>query len=727
MRLSSRALFALMLIGLSLGGQLPAGETVASAAPRVAAAPAPFTVPVTAETPNRTYGAWHSAALGGGGYLQQVCWAPSDPRRMYVSSDVGGLWRSDDGGQRWGMLHGALPAEAASYSIRGLAVDPTDADRLLVAADSGIWLTTDAGRSFRLVQKLSLRGNGEFRWDGRVLLHAPSDANIVYAAGMNDGLFVSTDRGQSWTRIGPEGINPVDLCVDRADARKLWLCAAPLKKSWNNPHDLRGGVFASEDGGANWQEVAGVNLHEIRQSPWDRQTLFGLDPKLQAMRSQDGGKTWSRFSDGLAPREKGSDRTDGVYQAIDIGPDFVLLGSTGGNFYRLGATDASWQKVFTRDPARVEEGEWWGSLKRTYPHFGSALGWVQISPHNPAHWAFTDWYALYRSDDAGQHWRLTIDGIEMTVVHCLAQDPGNPRTVHTGVADVGYFRSEDGGMNYRQGGEGISNNVKHITLCPARPQRLYATGPQTWNWFANQLFVSDDGGKHWKRPAQKNLPDLKNRRCNTVAVHPRNPDEIYLTISGKIEKNGGGVWKSLDAGESFVWLGEGLPAQPKFFRTDIWVSGPEIAASADGTLVCISVDTGAAAFFDPQAGRWQPIGFKGGLNAVAADPLRPGRFWAARKENGLWRSDNGGRDWTQAAKEPAEHLAVDQSRAGRVAFNGQDGIRVSNDDGANWRKLPDTLPYRHPRNVLAFCGERLIAGTGGNGLFWIDLPSGGTR
>src|SRR4051812_33187501 len=47
---------------------------------------------------HRRYGAWRSGAIGGGGYLQHVVWAPGDARRMYLTSDVGGCFRSDDAG-----------------------------------------------------------------------------------------------------------------------------------------------------------------------------------------------------------------------------------------------------------------------------------------------------------------------------------------------------------------------------------------------------------------------------------------------------------------------------------------------------------------------------------------------------------------------------------------------------------------------------------------------------
>ncbi|HEY9249050.1 MAG TPA: hypothetical protein VIO38_07960, partial [Rariglobus sp.] len=95
---------------------------------------------LSAGTPeHRVYGSWNSSVIGGGGFLQHAVFAPSDPRRLYLSSDVGGLFRSDDNGATWHMLHGSLPADAGNYSVRGVLVDPRNADRVTIATDTGVW------------------------------------------------------------------------------------------------------------------------------------------------------------------------------------------------------------------------------------------------------------------------------------------------------------------------------------------------------------------------------------------------------------------------------------------------------------------------------------------------------------------------------------------------------------------------------------------------------------
>lgn len=671
---------------------------------------------------HRQYGAWNASVIGGGGFLQHAVFAPSLPSRLYLSSDVGGLFRSDDSGATWHMLHGALPAEAGNYSVRGVLIDPRDADRVTIATDTGVWRSADAGKTWTRLLAARFDGNGEHRADGRVLVASPGDSDKLYAAAIDTGVHISSDGGKTWRTTGPAGLFPVDLLIDQRNPRRLWLSARPSKPWWSGKA-FSGGFYFSSDAGETWEKLADNGLREIVQDPNDPSVLIALKPGPdRVVRSTDLGRTWTRFDKGLAPAPSGYEpRKDGSYNALATGPDFTLLGGNGASTYRLDHGAASWEKV-AWTPADISEGEWWGSLsKHGYPHFGSELGWLAVNPANPSHWVLTDWYALYRSPDSGHSWQLAIDGIEMTVAHAVAGDPTNPNLVHLGLADVGYFRSTDGGATFQLNKNGISNNIKHIAVSPSRPSRLYAVGPREWHWHANQVFVSDDSGESWRRSPMTGLPDMKDRRCNTIAVHPARPDEAWLVLDGPVRPEKGGVWRSTDAGASWTWLGAGLPEGAGLFRTDIWVAGPEIAVSTDGSALAGSDDTGRLFAFDPQTARWNEIprlSPDGGVNAVAADPSAPGRYYVARKEGGLWRSDNAGRDWSRVSALNTWSFAIDPRDPRRLALNGDAGIHLSADAGRTWRRLDAGLPYRHSRNVLAFAGDRLVVGTGGNGAFW---------
>ncbi len=73
--------------------------------------------PASAAPPK--YGPWQSCRIGGGGFLQHVVFCPSDAKRIYLTSDVGGLYRSDDRGVTWRMLHAGCPPKPAAIRSAG--------------------------------------------------------------------------------------------------------------------------------------------------------------------------------------------------------------------------------------------------------------------------------------------------------------------------------------------------------------------------------------------------------------------------------------------------------------------------------------------------------------------------------------------------------------------------------------------------------------------------------
>jgi hypothetical protein len=219
------------------------------------------------------------------------------------------------------------------------------------------------------------------------------------------------------------------------------------------------------------------------------------------------------------------------------------------------------------------------SAPGAWQHFGAALGSISVDPRDPSHWFFTDWYAAYQTRDAGKHWELSMDGIELTVLHTLAQDPTDPGVVHMGMADNGYLWSETGGDRFQSAK--ITANMKSIALSPKLPSRIYGVGDGIGGqWSSNQVFISIDRGKTWTKSPMQGLPDTKEFKCNTIAVDPNEPYTVYLAVSKDVAPGKGGVYKSIDGGKSWAWMGQGLPTEGgQFFRDDIWGIGRELTVA----------------------------------------------------------------------------------------------------------------------------------------------------
>lgn len=680
-----------------------------------------------------TYGAWRSSKIGGGGYIQNVVLCPSNPNRAYAYVDVGGLYRSDDGGRRWKMLHGNLPPQPGVYEVRGLSVDPRDDRRLLAAIGSqwseslGLFQSRDGGQTWRKVLSARYMGNGPERWTGFVITRHPQNPDVLLTATEGTGVFRSSDGGDTWTKLGMEGLHATDIRFDHLNPNRVWLCAQPFN-DWLNGEKkpLAAGFYRSEDGGARWAKLMDESPTEILQVPWDAEGVLGI-VKGRVQISPGGGAVWNDFSRGLPPAGDQSHTSEARFEALAAGPDFVVTASQRGTFYRWNKGETAWRKIEREGVEELYEGEPWLSRMRpnSFQHFGAALGSITVDAKNPNRWFFTDWFAIYETRDAGKHWRLSMDGVEVTVLHTLLQAPDDAGVVHLGMADNGYLYSENGGERFHS--PHANANMKSIATSRALPNRIYGAGDRgNGQWKSNQVWVSIDRGHSWTKSPMSGLPNMETNNGNTIAVDQRDPYHVYLALSHEVKAGGGGVWESRDGGKSWTWMGQGLPEDDSYFAESIWGIGREIAIDNNGALVAISRDKSKVFRFDAATKTWKSAIWNGGKPwSVQSDPQTTNRFWIG-SSNGVWRSNDGGATWAKVLSSDARHVAVDVANARRLAVGTKDDILLSVDGGANWKAVGTQMPHRtYP--LVAFAGERLLAGTSGSGAFWMPLSPQGEK
>lgn len=701
---------------------------------------------LVASSDETSYGGWKSSRIGGGGYIVDLI-PTSNAQVYYTHTDVGGFYRSDDGGATWRMLQGALPATRGNQEPRSLVVDPRDPNTILVANGShwqntreGVFRSTDGGQTFERTLEAAFAGNGNERMWGRVLAVDPNNPDVVLAGSMGDGVFRSADFGKTWQNVGLDKTNPTDIKFDTLTKGRVLLTSRPYRFFLLGKSDvvLNPGFFESTDSGKTWSAlITDKNApFEMLQAP----AAFGYDwiaifPPCNVMRSKDGGHTWSPFEEGL-PQDTAGHKANiidasGVItpwgsiapftiSALAAGPDFLLAGAGDGSVFRRGKNDAGWQKV----PGRAVAPETWYGNSGNRPgwvQFGKAIATLVVDPRDPTTWWMADWFMLWKSKDSGKLWNYSGDGLEVTCLHNITQAADDPGLVHMGMADNGYFRSTDGGASFSQVWKVITNNIKDIAVSPIDPSRLYAIGNAVnGHWYSSQVFVSDDRGTSWRAAAMGGTRDVESRRNNSVAADPNARDTVYVTIAGK-PGDRGGVFRSTDAGESWTPLNDGLPDEP-LFRADIWHVGREIAASKDGTLVAFSHDLSRVFAFDPKTASWTEVVVPMKTpNAVAADPFVSGRYLLAAREGGVFVSEDGGKIWTPAGiSTDSRHVAFDKVKAGRVAVGTHDGVSLSTDGGKTWSSLNKALPNRFD-NMVAFAGDRVVVGSSGAGAFWFPL------
>ncbi len=176
--------------------------------------------------------------------VTQILFDPIDDKTIWITVEIGGIYRSTDGGETWDLLSQGL----LSADIHGiLATRDAAGKRLMMATTNrGLHYSRDRGDTWEFVQLDSpwqyTRGI-QLRTDGfkRIFL-----TNGDWPPGSTGRLLVSDDVGQSWQeRVLPADLNSTVWCLGmNALNPQLIYVVTGL-----------GQLFISQDGGDTWRKI----------------------------------------------------------------------------------------------------------------------------------------------------------------------------------------------------------------------------------------------------------------------------------------------------------------------------------------------------------------------------------------------------------------------------------------------------------------------------------------
>jgi photosystem II stability/assembly factor-like uncharacterized protein len=313
--------------------------------------------------------------------------------------------------------------------------------------------------------------------------------------------------------------------------------------------------------------------------------------------------------------------------------------------------------------------------------------------------------------------RWTGIGPEGGPVTSISVDPTNPSVLYAGTPGAGIFKSLDAGASWKTSNGGLSNlYIFSVAIDPITPSTLYAST------YGDRLVKSTDGGASW-RPAVEGLPGSV---VPAILVDPKKPNTIYAAIDAAA--SGGSVYKSDDGASS--WKVTGLvgpnidllafdPFNSAVLYAGGGVSNLGIFKSTDAGASWVSVDEGLTAR---------------GISSLVADPSTLGTLYAATfSPTALFKTTDAAAHWTrigatlpQPERFSGAVVAVDPRNASvvHVGYFSGDGIFRSADGGSTWSPviagLDDALVVALSFNPLS---SKVYAGTTA-GVF--DKPSSGS-
>jgi photosystem II stability/assembly factor-like uncharacterized protein len=313
----------------------------------------------------------------------------------------------------------------------------------------------------------------------------------------------------------------------------------------------------------------------------------------------------------------------------------ILVGTIGQGVMRSPDTGEHWQRV------GIDQGMHSDALVRCLINHPSRPEVV---------FAGTD-KGLLKSDDAGRTWRGVESALDSYAVWKLAIHPTDPSVMFAGTGTptpAAVFRSDDGGSSWQQRPMAVVDKCEAVGV--PRVTGIAIDPLDTGNvWVGLEVDGfrrSRDGGETWE-----SLTDsIPNRDVHAVAVSVGPPKSVFVVVNNDVfvSRDDGGSWTPVKAKQVFPWTyTRGIAVHPKQPET-IFVAIGDTTPGRTGTVMR-TTDTGNT---------WQQLDLSVAPNSamwvVDIRPEDPSVVFAASRYGYLYRSEDGGDSWTKLWREFSE-------------------------------------------------------------------------
>jgi hypothetical protein len=714
------------------------------------------------------------------GMVTAIAVNPNNPNIIYIGTTAGGVWRSRDNGVNWTPLFDRQIAIGIGEP-GGVAIDPNNTD-IIYAGTSQRNLLGDANPTFfnapNPAQGLFKSRDGGSSWiqlgsgfpasntgnalttflnnDINVVIVDPANSNTVYCAASN-GVWVSTDGGQSWTFGVNSGGDVRSLVLDPTSPATARILYAGIVSSESRGAAGRG-VFTSTNGGASWAPIltgsTPVVAAAVGPAPHGfSKVIVALAPPT-ATPNPGGIQVIYVTLEGT-----GSGVNDPVGLFLSTNQGATWTGRTATNMPT--GTQGGYSFHMAVDPASPGDGAndiiYFGAVGQARStdsgNSFTPLGGIHADTHA---WAFapqpsptpttvfvgTDG-GINQSTDNGSTWpSLNNGGLQTGLFYNIDVKPDATASVIVGAVQDNEVETTAGaatalGWVGANGGDGwdvaYDGQIAQQVYCSSGFWSASTPVPCT------EVFVSTDDGQTYANSTSGGITPWTTATDGgcylaPVATDPSNGGVVYVSGSQNL-------WQSQNSGGSWRIIGSFTGA------------GAVDVAPANGNNVVIAV--GAQVFVSTNALATTGVSFTNitrnlpGRSVTRArfDPADPTVIYAVlggfsfagsgAASGHVFRTTVGGSAWTDisptvgALNEPLDvpfnAIAMDGTVTPTTLFVGTDfGVLRSMDAGVSWSVLDDLHFPRVEVSDLVFnpVAGVLVAATYGRGVFKFGPPTG---
>ncbi|MGP3982379.1 1,4-beta-glucanase [Streptomyces sp. KR80] len=708
---------------------------------------------------------WRNVVIGGTGFITGVQFHPRVCGLAYARTDIGGAYRWDRQRARWIPLIDHLGWDDWNLlGVEAVAVDPAHADRVYLAlgtyaqswaTNGAVLRSEDRGATWKRTDlDVKLGANEDGRGTGERLLVDPRDSDTLWLGTRHDGLLKSTDLGATWAEAAGFPAAP------SATGQGVTFLAAAgrvLYAGWGDGGDAN--LYRSKDG-SSWEAVPGQPSGESAKVPihgaYDSGTraFYVTYANAPGPNGQSNGSvhkldTATGSWTDITPVKPGGTAPGGTPPANAGGAPTQAEGSGGGSADNFGygglavdarhpgtlvvSTNNRWEAVDTLFRS-TDGGKTWLSLQdqavmdvsdtpflnwgEKEPKFGWWIQTVAIDPYASKHIVFGTGATLYATDDL-VHWAPKVRGLEETAVRQLVSPPTGKAHLISGLGDIGvmYHDSLTASPSRGMATNPVFGSATGLALAALRPSYVVRAG---WASGKNGAY-SHDGGKSWEPFAAQ--PEIAASAPGPIATNADGSALLWSFVHWDGTRHPG--FRSTDNGKSWAEVAT-------FPKGDVPVADPldpsrfYVYDTANGVVYC-STDAGATFTKGAEGLPSGDTQFR-----IAAAPGRTGELWLSAKSNGLYRSADGGKTFTQVTSCRAAYSlgfgkaatkngypaifqvgsVADFTAVYRSDDEGRTWIRI-NDDAHQWGWIGETItgdPRIHGRVYLGTNGRGIQYG-----------------